>query len=123
MDIFEINSGYKEPFSTCMKCPHICMEYPHSRMEHPHSLYGPPPTVCMVHHHIFYWGWSIRYFLISYSSNVIHLMILMYLSNKPPYPKFTLTAFFFLYVISLIFDEFFSTSSMMRPRITLQALF
>ena len=43
----------------------------------------------------------------------------MYLSKKPPSPKYTLTPFLFLYVVSLMNGELFSTSSMDRLHVTL----
>ena len=87
----------------------------------PPHLYGTPPqhvwnvsTACMVRHHEFLWGMVHTTFFISYKSNLIHLMILMYFSKKPPYPKYTLMPIFFLYVIYLMVGELFSTSSMVR---------
>ena len=46
-------------------------------------------------------------------------MIFMYLSKKPPPPKYTLAPFLFLYVVSLMNGELFSTSSMVRLYVTL----
>ena len=97
-----------------LKVDNDCMKHLHNCMVYLHNMYGMSPQPVWYATTNFCGGWSIQLFFISYKSNLIHLMILMYFSKKPPYPKYTLMPIFFLYVIYLMVGELFSTSSMVR---------